>query len=244
MLHQLNIDPAVKPVEQKRIRFALERNVAIAEEVEKLLNAQFIREVYYPEWLANVVLVKKANGKWGMCVDFTNLNKAFPKYSFPVPHTDALVDSTAGYELLSFMDAFLGYNQIRMHLEDCDKTAFITYWGLYCYKVMHFGLKNTRATYQWLVNKMFRDQIRQNMEVYVDNMLVKSVLLTDHMRDLWEAFQTLNRYRLKLDPTKCAFGVSSRKFLGYMVSKREIEANPEKIQAVLDMQSPKNIKQL
>jgi hypothetical protein len=179
-----------------------------------------------------------------MCVDFTDLNKACPKDSFPLPRIDALVDSTSGYELLSFMDAFSGYNQILMHPRDREKTAFITDRGLYCYKVMPFGLKNAGATYQRLVNKMFQTQIGRNMEVYVDDMLVKSAESGDHINDLHEAFGTLKLYGMKLNPAKCAFGVSSRKFLGYMVSSRGIEANPEKIRAVLEMQSPKTTKQL
>ena len=103
--------------------------------------------MYYPEWLANVVLVKKANGKWRMCVDFTDLNKVCPKDSFPLPRIDQLMDSTAGHKLLTFIDAFSGYNQIKMAKEDQEKTAFITSQGLYCYKVMPFGLKNAGATY-------------------------------------------------------------------------------------------------
>ena len=153
--HKLNVDPERKPVQQRRRTFALERDQAITEEVTKLLTAGFIQEVYYPEWLANVVLVKKANGKWRMCVDFTDLNKACPKDSFPLPRIDQLVDSTAEHKLLTFMDAFSGYNQIKMAKEDQDKTAFITSQGLFCYKVMPFGLKNAGATYQSLVNKMF-----------------------------------------------------------------------------------------
>jgi hypothetical protein len=118
IVHVLNVDPDMKPVKQKRRKFASERVEAITVEVEKLLKAQFIEEVYYPDWLANVVLVKKSNGKWRMCVDFTDLNKACPKDSFPLPRIDALVDSTSGYELLNFMDAFSGYNQILMHPQD------------------------------------------------------------------------------------------------------------------------------
>ena len=118
--------------------------------------AQFIKEVYYPDWLANVVMVKKASGKWRMCIDFTDLNKACPKDSYPLPRIDQLVDSTAGHQLLSFMDAFSGYNQIKMDEADKEKTSFITSQGLFCYKMMPFGLKNARATYQRLVNHMFR----------------------------------------------------------------------------------------
>ena len=120
--HKLNVDPERKPVQQRRRTFAPERDQAVAEEVTKLLTAGFIRKVYYPEWLANVVLVKKANGKWRMCVDFTDLNKACPKDSFSLPRIDQLVDSIARYKLLTFMDAFSGYNQIKMAEEDQEKT--------------------------------------------------------------------------------------------------------------------------
>ena len=154
----------------------------------------FIREVYYPNWLANVVLMKKANGKWRMCVDFTDLNKACPKDSFPLPRIDQLVDSTAEHKLLTFMDVFSRYNQIKMAEEDQEKTAFITSQGLYCYKVMPFRLKNVGATYQRLVNKMFNKQISRNMEVYVDDMLVKSKEELTHLDDLREMFATLKQY--------------------------------------------------
>ena len=145
--HKLNVNPERKPVQQRRKAFAPERDQTVTEEVTKLLTTGFIREVYYPDWLANVVLVKKTNRKWRMCVDFTNLNKACLKDSFPLPRIDQLVDSTAGHKLLTFMDAFLGYNQIKIAEEDHEKTAFITSQGLYCYKVMPFGLKNAGATY-------------------------------------------------------------------------------------------------
>ena len=153
--HELNVDPTFKPIRQKRRKLGPERSKAVNEEVDRLLDAGFIAEVGYPEWLANPAVVKKKNGKWRICVDFTDLNKACPKDSYPLPHIDHLVESTAGNELLTFMDAFSGYNQIMMHVDDREKTAFITYRGTYCYKVMPFGLKNSGATYQRLVNRMF-----------------------------------------------------------------------------------------
>ena len=212
--------------------------------MKKLLAAKFIREVHYPVWSANVVMVKKANGKWRICIDYTDLNKACPKDSFPLPKIDQLVDATSGHKLLSFMDAFSGYNQIRMAPEDEERTTFITERGLYCYKVMPFGLKNAGATYQRLVNKIFQDQIGRNMEVYVDDMLVKSIEAEEHIKDLQEAFGTLKKHRMKLNLTKCAFGVASGKFLGFMVTQRGIEANPEKIKAILDMKHPSNKKEV
>ena len=163
MVHKLNVLPSFPPVRQKKRAFTQERDKAIAEEVRKLLKAGFIREVYYPDWLANVVTVKKANENWRMCVDFTNLNKACPKDSYPLPRIDTLVDSTARHQLLSFMDAFSGYNQIRMDKSDQEKTSFVTSQGLFCYKVMPFGLKNAGATYQRLMNKMFANQIGRNV---------------------------------------------------------------------------------
>ncbi|KAL5556509.1 hypothetical protein UlMin_038745 [Ulmus minor] len=148
IVHRLNIDPNFKPIKQKRRTFNAERYMAINTEVDKLLKAGFIEEANYPDWIANVVLVKKANGNWRVCVDFTDLNRACPKDSFPLPRIDQLVDATARHELLSFMDAYSGYNQIQMHEEDQEHTAFLTNQGLYCYKVMPFGLKNAGATYQ------------------------------------------------------------------------------------------------
>ena len=184
IVHVLNVDPDIKLIKQKRRKFTPERVEAIAKEVEKLQKVQFVQEVYYPDWLANVVLVKKFNEKWRMCVDFNNLNKACPKDSFSLLRIDVLVDSTSGYELLSFMDAFSSYNHILMHPEDREKTELITDRGLYCYKVMPFGLKNAGATYQRLVNKLFQAQIGRNIKVYVDDMLVKSMESVSHTHDL------------------------------------------------------------
>ena len=172
--HHLQVDPLVKPVKQKKRNFALERQCTIDEEVKKLLNAKLIREVQYPDWIANVVMVKKSIGKWRICIDYTDLNKACPKDCFSLPKIDQLVDATTSHQLLSFMDAFSGYNQIRMHHDDEEKIAFVTNRGLYCYKMMPFGLKNVGATFQRLINKVFKNQIGRNMKGYVDDMIVKS----------------------------------------------------------------------
>ena len=244
IIHRLNMYPSSKPVRQKKRVFTPEKDNAIKEEVQKLATTKFIQEVYYPNWLANVVMVKKANGKWRICVDFTDLNKACPKDSYLLPRIDQLVDSTAGHKLLSFMDAFSGYNQIKMDKADQEKTSFITSQGLFCYKVMPFGLKNAGATYQRLVNHMFRPQIGRNVEVYVDDMLVKSLNEGKHLNNLQEIFDTLRQYKIKLNPSKCAFGVSSGKFLEFMVSHKGIEANPDKIQAILDMKPPRSMKEV
>ena len=241
-LHRLNVDPKHKPVRQKRRKFGTDRNQVIQEEVQKLLAVKSIREVTYPEWLANVVVVTKKNGKHRVCVDFTDLNKACPKDFFPLPHIDMMVDATSGHQMLSFMDAFSGYNQIRMYPPDQEKTSFITDRGTYCYQVMPFGLKNAGATYQRLVNKMFENQIGKSMEVYVDDMLVKSQSKEEHISNLQEAFRILKQYNMKLNPEKCSFGVKSGKFLGYLVSSRGIEAHPTQITAIQNICSPRRAK--
>ena len=145
--HKLNIIPSARPTRQKVRCFHLDRHRIIQMEVDNLLRAGLIREVKYPEWLANVVLVPKKGGKWRVCVDYIDLNEACLKDSFPLPRIDQIVDVTTGHEILSFLDAFSGYHQIPMHPPDTEKTTFITLHGLHCYDVMPFGLKNAGATY-------------------------------------------------------------------------------------------------
>ena len=242
--HRLNVSPSFKPVKQKRRSFAPERQKAINEEVDKLLQAGAIREVEYPEWLANVVLIKKANGEWRLCIDFTDVNRACSKDSFPLPRIDLIVDVTTDHELLSFMDSFSVYNHISMDPDDEEKTLFVTGQGTYCYRVMPFGLKNAGATYQRLVNRMFQKQIGTSMEVYIDDMLLKSTTAKLHITHLSEVFQILREYNMKLNPAKCAFGVSAGKLLGFIVNNQGIEENPDEIKAVLDMPPPSSIKEV
>uniref|UniRef100_A0A2N9FJY0 RNase H type-1 domain-containing protein n=1 Tax=Fagus sylvatica TaxID=28930 RepID=A0A2N9FJY0_FAGSY len=242
--HELNVSPEYKPVIQKARRTAPQHAEAVREEVERLLKIEAIREVLYPQWLSNTVVVKKKNGKWRVCVDFTDLNKACPKDPFPLPKIDQLVDSTAGHERMSFLDAFQGYHQIALREEDQEKTAFITPRGVFCYKVMPFGLKNAGATYQRMVTKMFSELLGRTVEVYIDDMVVKSIKSTDHIEDLERVFGILRRHNLKLNASKCAFGVGSGKFLGFLVTQRGIEANPDQIAAIQGLQPPKNVREV
>ncbi|XP_071926041.1 uncharacterized protein [Coffea arabica] len=243
-VHRLHVDPDVRPVKQKKRNFAPERQEVVKGEVSKLLEAKIVKEVYYPTWLANPVLVKKEEKAWRMCVEFTDLNKACSKDCYPLPRIDQLVDSTAGYEVFCFLDAFKGYHQIAMDEEDQEKTSFITEDGTYCYVTMPFGLKNAGATYQRLVNKLFKNQIGRNMEVYMDDMLVKSRAQEQFIDDLREILDILRSSRMRLNPKKCTFGVRSGKFLGYMISKEGVRANPDKIKAIMDMAPPRSIKEV
>ncbi|GKV17254.1 hypothetical protein SLEP1_g27785 [Rubroshorea leprosula] len=186
---------------------------SVAAEVQKLLQAEFVRRVDYCEWVANPILVKKSNGQWRMCVDYTNLNDACPKDCHPLPSIDRLVESAFGNERLSLLDAYSGYHQVHMAPED-----------------------------EKMVTIVFRAQIGRNLEVYVDDIVVKSLKAEDHLTDLAETFNNLRTHRMRLNPAKCVFGVESGKFLGFMVSRRGIEVNPEKIKAIEEMKPPKLIK--
>ena len=153
--HRLNVNPSVIPKRQPPRRPSKEHAEIVRSEVTKLKQAGAIKEVFYPEWLANTVVVKKKTGKWRVCVDFTNLNKACPKDPFPMSKIDRLVDATVGHPRMSFLDVFQEYHQIPLVLDDQEKTAFVTPIGNYYYKVMPFGLKNAGSSYQRMMTKMF-----------------------------------------------------------------------------------------
>ena len=150
----------------------------------RLKQAGAIKEVFYPKWLANMVVVKKKSGKWRVCVHFTNLNKVCPKDPFPMLKIDQLVDATIGHHRMSFLDAFQGYHQIPLALDDQEKTAFVTPVGNYHYKVMPFGLKNAGSTYQRMMTRMFESQLGKNIEIYIDDMIVKSKMVSKHLGNL------------------------------------------------------------
>jgi hypothetical protein len=169
-----------------------------------------------------------------MCVDYTDHNKACPKDPYPLPRIDHIIKSTIGSKLLFFLDAYSGYHQIRMKESDQLATSFITPIEAYCYITMPFELKNTRATYQ----RCLHEQIDRNPEAYVDDIVVKSSKARDLIRDLLEIFNNLQKFKIKLNPEKCTFGVPSGKLLGYIVSAHGIETNPMKVKAILDMGPP------
>jgi len=171
--HKLSIHKEARYVSQKKRKLGEERRLAAKEKAEKLLDVGFIVEAHFMTWLANVVLVRKASGKWRMCVDYTDLNKACPKDAYHLPSIYRLVDGAAGNKVLSFL-AYYGYNQIPMVPSDMIKIAFIIEDANYFYRVMPFGLKNASATYQRLMDKVFSHLMGKCVEVYVDDMVVKS----------------------------------------------------------------------
>ena len=184
------------------------------------------------------MMVKKNNGKWQVCVDFTDLNKTCPKDPFHMPRINQLVNATVGHPWMSFLDAFQGYHQIPLALGDQEKTAFVTPTGNYHYKVMPFGFKNTGSTYQRMMTRIFKPQLSKSIEVYIDDMVVKSKVASEYVGDLENIFEILRKHKLRLNASKYSFGMGSSKFLGYMVTHRGIEVKPNQIKAINSLQPP------
>ncbi|GJW29235.1 reverse transcriptase domain-containing protein [Tanacetum coccineum] len=230
--HKLNEYSHVKPIKQKRRGLGPDRSTAACKEVEELMKAGILRKVNHQIWVANPVMVKKSDRGWRMCVDFTDINKACPKDCYPLPEIDWKVESLSGFRLKCFLDAYKGYHQIQMAEGDEDKTAFFAGEGVFCYRKMPFGLKNAGATYQRLVDKVFHDQIGRNLEAYVDDMVIKSTSEEEMLADIKDTFEKFRSINMKLNPKKCSFGVEEGPFLGHLITKQGIRANPSKPSAV------------
>jgi hypothetical protein len=219
----------------------------VKEEINQLLDAKFIRPCRYADWISSIVPVeKKGTKKLRVCIDFRDPNKATPKDEYPMPIVDFLVNSASGHRVLSFLDGNAGYNQIFMAEEDISKTAFICpgFVGLFEWVVMTFGLKNSGATYQRAMNLIFHDLLGIIVEVYIDDIVVKSASLNSHLADLRLAFEKMRRYGLKMNPLKCAFGVSASKFLGLIVHEKGVEIDPKTIESIKKVQAPTSKKEL
>jgi hypothetical protein len=198
----------------------------------------------YPKWLANTVPVKKKNCKWRMCIDFTDLNKATPKDNYPLPQMDQVVDSAANAAVMSLLDCFSGYHQCWMAKEDEEKTSFITPFGTFRFVRMPEGLKNAGSTFTRMTGTVFKPQIGRNIQAYVDDLIVKSANRASHVSDLAETFANMRRAGLKLNPEKCVFGVTKGKISGCLIFAKRIEANPDKIRAIREMEEPKTKKDI
>jgi hypothetical protein len=228
--HKLKVNPQVGPIWQKLRHFTPDKREAIQVELARLVSAGFIREVLHPKWLVNPIPVLKKNKvDWHMCVDYTDFNKHCPKDPFRLPRIDQVVDSTAGCSMLSFLDCYSRYHQISLAKEDEEKTAFIMPFGAFYYTSMSFDIKNSRATYQKAIQTFLADHWGKRIEAYVDDVEIKTENPENFIKDLQQVFNSLRRYQWKLNPEKCVFGVLAGKLLGFIVSHRGIEANPEKL---------------
>jgi len=245
--HRLPIKPGFRPYKQPPRKIYKEEVLAdVKKEVERLIEANFIRPCKYAEWISNIVPVYKKNGKMRVCIDFRNLNKATPMDGYPMPVADLLVDAAAGYEVISFMDGNAGYNQIFMAIEDISKTAFRCpgHIGLFEWIVMTFGLKNAGATYQRAMNYIFHELIGKIVEIYIDDVVVKSRNHERHLADLRKTLECTRKHGLKMNPNKCAFGVSAGEFLGFLVHKGGIEVGKKSMEAIDKVVPPTNLTEL
>ncbi|GKV29945.1 hypothetical protein SLEP1_g38818 [Rubroshorea leprosula] len=240
--HKLPIAEGFRPYKQPSRRMFAEVILKVKEEIERLVKAGFIRTSRYAEWLSNVVPVLKKNRKLRVCVEFRNLNLATPKDEYPMPIVDLLVNGVAHHKILSFMDGHSGYNQIFIVDANVPKTTFRcpSAIGTFEWVVMPFGLKNARATYQKAMNAIFHDMIGKFMEIYIDDVVVKSNGEADHLVHLRKSFERMRQHGLKMNPLKCAFGVSANNFLGYLVHERGLEVDKNKARAMIEAKPPQN----
>ena len=244
--HRLSIKSEFHPFQQPPRRMSNEVELKVKQEIEKLLDAKFIRPTRYVQWLANIVSVMKKNGKLRVCVDFKDLNATTLKDIYVMPIADNLVDSIANNELLSFMDDFFGYNQILITIDDISKTAFKCpgFLGTFEWLVMPFGLKNVGATYQRAMNAIFHDMLGHHMEIYIDDIVVKSKKTVEHVNNLRTSFKRMRLHQLKLNPLKCAFRVQAEIFLGFLVHQRVVEVDQNKVKTIISTKTPQNKKEL
>ncbi|GJT21472.1 reverse transcriptase domain-containing protein [Tanacetum coccineum] len=242
--HKLNAYSHIKPIKQKRRSLGPNLSTATRKEVEELTRAGILRKAVHQTWVANPVMVKKSDRGWRICVDFTDINKARPKDCYPLPEIDWKVESLSRFHLKCFPDAYKGYHQIQMAEEDEDKTTFFAGEGVYCYRKMPFGLKNAGATYQRLVDKVFNDQIGKTLEAYINDMVIKSTSEEVMLTDIKETFQRFRSINMKLNPKKCSFGVEKGPFLGHLITKQGIRANPSKVKAIANTEQPNTLKDI
>jgi hypothetical protein len=235
--HEITTYPDAKPVRQKLPPVNPKKAAAIKIEVEKLLKACFIYPIHLTQWVSNPVPVNKKQGTIRVCTDFCDLNKACPKDNFPTPFIDQIIDECAGCEAFSFMDGFSGYNQIQIKPEDQHKTTFICSWGTFAYCKMPFGLKNAGATFQRGMSFDFHD-LKHIVEAYLDDLASRSCKRTDHPTHLRLIFERCRYFKIRLNPNKCSFWVTSGHLLGFIISITWIMVDPLKVEAIIQLPPP------
>jgi len=211
------------------------------EELTKLRDGAIIKPIRHSSWISNLVPVKKKNGDIRLCVDFRNLNKSSLKDNYPLPNMEALQKVT-GCEMLSMMDGFLGYNQVKVKESEQFKTAFTTPWGTYVYLRMSFRLTNVGATFKRALDVAFVELINKIMIVYQDDVSAYLKRAKDHCAHLEQIFIKALEYGISLNPKKCHFAVTEGKLLGHIVSKDGVRIDPERVKPIDQVPIPKNVK--
>lgn len=239
--HNIPLIPGAIPIRQKERRMNPQLQLLVKAELEKLLQAGFIRPVEITDWVSPMVLVKKKNGKLRVCIDYRKLNQATQKDHFPLPFINTILEEVAGHELYTFMDGYSGYNQISIHPEDYHKTAFTTPWGTFIYVVMPFGLCNAPSAFQRAMTHAFSDLLHTSMTVFIDDFSTQSSR-DEHLACVKESFERCRRTGIALNPDKIFLAVQRGVLLGYVVSKHGREPDPEKVKVIADLSPPTDVK--
>ena len=242
--HTIPLKPNQKPFKQKLRRINPMLLPSMEKEVQKMFKAGIIALIRFSDWISNLVPTRKKTGEIRLCVDLRNLNQVSLKDNYPLPKMDHILQRVVGASRISLLDGFSGFNQILVHLDDQDKTAFTTPWGTFKYVKMPFGLKNAGATFQRAMDIAFAKEIHDFLVVYLDDLTPFSKSDQEHLKHLRQIFIICRKYGISLNPKKSLFGLEEGKLLGHIISKDGIRIDPDRIQAILQMPHPRNIKEL
>eukprot|EP00253_Pinus_taeda_P016213 PITA_16213 len=243
-IHHIYTDDQLKPIRQLQRRMNPMMKEIVKEELQKLLNVGFIYPISDSQWVSPLAIVPKKNGKWRVCVDYRELNKATLKYHFPLPFIDQVLDSLAGKKFFSFLDGFSGYNQIRIATEDQDKTTFTCPWGTYAYNVFPFGLCNAPATFQREVLAIFADLVHECVQVYMDDFTVYGNTYNDCLNNLEKVLKRCIETNFSLSHEKCYMTLTEGIVLGHHISASGIKVDPAKIQVLVNLMPPTTQKEV
>ena len=239
--HRIPLVPGALPIRQKERRMNPQLQLLVKAELEKLLQAGFIKPVEITDWVSPMVIVKKKNGKLRVCIDYRKLNQSTQKDHFPLPFINTILEEVAGHELYTFMDGYSGYNQISIHPDDYHKTAFTTPWGTFIYVVMPFGLCNAPSAFQRAMTHAFSDLLHTSMTVFIDDFSTQSSRVS-HLACVRESFERCRKARIALNPDKIFLAVQRGVLLGYVVSKDGREPDPEKVRVITELPPPTDVK--
>ena len=242
--HTIPLKPNQKPFKQKLRRINPVLLPSIEKEVKKMFEAGIIAPIRFSEWVSNLGPTRKKSGEIRLCVDLRNLNQVSLKDNYPLPKMDHILQRVVGASRISLLDGFSGFNQILVHPDDQDKTTFTTPWGTFKYVKMPFGLKNAGATFQRTMDIAFAKEIHYFLVVYLDDLTPFSKSDQEHLKHLRQIFMTCRKYGISLNPKKSLFGLEEGKLLGHIISKDGIRIDPDRIQAILQVPHPRNIKEL
>jgi hypothetical protein len=241
--HSIPLLPGASPVNLRPYHYNPAQKTEIEKQVSDMLQQGVIQRSASP-FSSPVLLVQKKDGSWRFCIDYRHLNAITIKNRYPLPIIDELLDELAGTCWFTSLDLRAGYHQIRMKPEDEHKTAFKTHHGYYEFKVMAYGLTGAPATFQGVMNTIFEPFLRKGVLVFIDDILIYSRTLEDHIRLLRAVFSVLTEQKLKVKRSKCVFAQSSLTYLGHVISAQEVSTDARNIQSVLNWPVPSNVKEI